>query len=82
MSENTTEVRNGEELEKTPQFNQAYMNRLFCTTKERISYILFKAYGSTTLGKYDVGSEIWLYDMYGVRPTSLAKAQASLTIYE
>lgn len=82
MSENTTEVRNGEELEKTPQFNQAFMNRLFCTTKERISYILFKAYGSTSLGKYDVGSEIWLYDMYGVKPTSVAKAQATLTIYD
>ena len=24
---------------------QAYMNRLFCTTKERVSYILYTAFG-------------------------------------
>ena len=68
--------------EQPQKMNMAYMNRLFCTTKERVSYILFKAYGNTTLGKYDVGSEIWLYDMYGVKPTSLAKAQATLTVYD
>lgn len=80
---NTNEkVRSSEELENAPQMNQAYMNRIFCSTKERISYILYKAYGRTGLGKYDVGSEIWLYDMYGVRPTSYAKAQASLTVYD
>ena len=72
----------GENEEKPQKLNTAYMNRLFCTTKERVSYILYKAYGNTTLGKYDVGSEIWLYDMYGVKPTALAKAQATLTIYD
>lgn len=64
------------------QMNTAYMNRLFCSTRERISYILYKAYGSTSLGKYDVGSEIWLYDLFKLKPTSYAKAQATLSVYD
>lgn len=61
--------RNLDEATDQPQnLNMAYMNRLFATTKERVSYILYKAYGSTTLGRFDVGSEVWLYDMYGVKP--------------
>ena len=67
---------------EAPQMNTAYMNRLFCSTKERISYILYKAYGNTTLGKYDVGSEIWLYDLFKLKPTSYAKAQATLSVYD
>lgn len=74
--------RKVEEGEGTKNLNQAYMNRIFCSTKERISYILFSAYGNTTLGKYDVGHDIWMYDMYGIKPTSYAKAQATLTVYD
>lgn len=62
--------------------NQSYMNRLFCSTKERVSYIMYKAFGQTTLGKYDVDSELWLYKMYGVKPTAYAKAQVALGIYD
>ncbi len=50
--------RKVEEDEGTKNLNQAYMNRIFCSTKERISYILYSAYGNTTLGKYDVGHDI------------------------
>lgn len=82
MSEKTTEVRSGEELEKIPQLNQAYMNRLFCTTKERISYILYTAYGTVGLGKYDVGGELWSYDMFKLSPKALAKSKGILTIYD
>ncbi|MCR5522810.1 MAG: MFS transporter [Clostridia bacterium] len=71
-----------ESAENAPKMNMAYMNRIFCSTKERISYILYSAYGATNLGKYDVGSEIWLYDMFRLRPTSYAKAQATLSIYD
>lgn len=71
-----------ESADGAPKLNTAYMNRLFCSTKERISYILYTAYGTTGLGKFDVGSEIWLYDLFGLRPTSYAKAQATLTIYD
>lgn len=62
--------------------SQSYMNRIFCSTKERVSYIMYKAFGQTTMGKYDVGSELWLYKMYGVQPTALAKAQVALGIYD
>ena len=76
-------VRNSDILEEQPpKMNTAYMNRLFCTTKERIAYILFTGYGGTTLGKYDVGSDIWLYDMYGVKPAAYGKAQATLGVYD
>ncbi len=62
--------------------SQSYMNRLFCSTKERVSYILYSAFGQTTIGKYDVGSELWLYKMYGVKPTALAKAEIGRGIYD
>ena len=76
-------VRNSSELEEQPpKMNMAYMNRLFCTTKERIAYILYTGYGGTSLGKYDVGSDIWLYDMYGVKPAAFGKAQATLGVYD
>lgn len=74
--------RNVDEAQGAPKLNQAYMNRIFCSTKERIAYILYSAYGNTTLGKYDVGHDIWMYDMYGVKPTAYAKAQATLTVYD
>ncbi len=83
LSDNTENtLRENAELEKEPELNQAYMNRMFCSTKERISYILYKAYGKTSLGKYDVGGEIWLYDLFGLRPTSYAKAQGILGVYD
>ena len=70
------------EEDVAPEINGAYMNRLFCSTRERVSYILYSAYGSTSLGKYDVGSEIWLYDMFGLKPVAFSKASATLTIYD
>ena len=70
------------EGEQSQTLNKAYMNRIFCSTKERVSYILYSAYGGTSLGKYDVGSEIWLYDMYGIKPKAFANASATLAIYD
>lgn len=63
---------------------QAYMNRMFCTTKERISYILYSAFGTMSLGKYDPAhdSDLWLYQMYGVSPNAFAKASIGLSIYD
>lgn len=63
---------------KTP----AYMNRLFCSTKERVAYILKTAFGDLSLGKYDVGSDFHLYKIYGISPTGLAKANVGLGIYD
>ena len=62
--------------------NQAYMNRLFCTTKERIAYIGTKALGELKLDKFDVGSDIWLYKILGVEPKGYAKATAALAVYD
>lgn len=64
------------------QLNQAYMNRLFCSTKERISYTLKSALGGLNLGKYDTGSEIFLYKFYGLTPLRYSKASAGLGIYD
>lgn len=75
-------VRNSDELDKEPQLNQAYMNRLFCTTKERVGYILKTGFGAINLGKYDVGSELWLYKIFGVQPVAFAKAKIGLTVYD
>lgn len=58
------------------------MNRLFCSTKERIGYVLVRVFGSLNLGKYDMGSEIWLYKIFGIEPNGLAKAQIGLGIYD
>lgn len=70
--------RDGEQL----QMDQAYMDRLFCTTKERIAYVAYKAFGTLSLGKYDVGADIWLYKIFGIEPKGLAKATAALTVYD
>lgn len=75
------QLRTNEEFE-APKLNQAYMNRLFCTTKERISYILYSAFGGMGLGKYDVGSDIWMYEIYGIEIKKGARADAALTVYD
>ena len=62
--------------------NQAYMNRTFCSTKERVSFILHNALGGINLGKYDVGSDIWLYKIYGIEPVAYANAKAALTVWD
>lgn len=60
----------------------AYMNRLFCSTKERIAYVLKAAFGSLSLGKYDIGTDFHLYKIYGLSPTELSKANVGLGIYD
>lgn len=59
-----------------------YMNRLFCSTKERVAYIVKSAFGSLSLGKYDIGSDFHLYKIYGISPTQYAKANIGLGIYD
>ena len=62
--------------------SQAYMNRLFCTTKERISYILYTAFGTMTTGSFEPGGEIWVNKIYNINPEKLSYAKAGLTIYD
>ncbi len=65
-----------------PRLNQAYMNRIFCSTKERVSFILHTAFGGLGLGKYDVDSDIWLYKIFGIEPVAYAKAKVALTAWD
>ena len=83
MSEENKVIENTE-LEKADRKpNQAYMmNRIFCSTKERVSFILSSALGTLGLGKYDVGSDIWNYKIYGIEPVAYAKACAALTVWD
>lgn len=64
------------------ELNKAYMNRLFCSTKERISYILYTAFGTLGLGKFDVDSDIWKYKIYGIEPVAYANAKVALTAWD
>ena len=41
------------------QMNQAYMNRLFCTTTERIGYVAYSAFGKLKLLFHDHKLENW-----------------------
>jgi len=62
--------------------SQAYMNRLFCTTKERVSYILYTAFGTMTTGSFEPGGEIWVNKIYNIDPEKLSYAKAGLTVYD
>ena len=54
--------------------NDAYMNRIFCSTRERVAYIVKSSVASLSLGKYDTGSDIFLYKIYGLSPDARANA--------
>ncbi len=60
----------------------AYMNRKFCSTKERVTYILKTATSQLTLGKYDVSSELFLYKIFGLDPEAHGNAAVTLGIYD
>ena len=60
----------------------AYMNRLFCSTKERIVYIVKSSCANLNIGKYDVGSDLFLYKIYGLEPNARANAAIGLGIYD
>ena len=64
------------------QLNQAYMNRLFCSTRERVAFTLKSALGKLTIGKYDIGTEIFLYKFFGLSPLAYGKATVGLGIYD
>ncbi|MBR3766983.1 MAG: MFS transporter [Clostridia bacterium] len=60
----------------------AYMNRMFCSTKERVAYIVKSSVANLTLGKYDTGSDIFLYKIFGLSPDARANAAIGLGIYD
>lgn len=60
----------------------AYMNRNFCSTKERVTYILKVATAELTLGKYDYTSELFLYKIFGLNAEAHGNAAVTLGIYD
>lgn len=60
----------------------AYMNRNFCSTKERVTYILKNAAAALTLGKYDTTSELFLYKIFGLDAEAHGNAAVTLGIYD
>ncbi len=75
------EVRESIELDGAERA-QAYMNRQFCSTRERVAYVLKCTAANLSMGKYDLNSDWYLYDIFGLQPTALAKAQVGLGIYD
>ncbi|NLA77356.1 MAG: hypothetical protein GX851_05950, partial [Clostridiales bacterium] len=59
----------------------AYMNRSFCSTRDRIAYILQTSVGTLGLGKYDVSSDYYLYKILALQPSALPKAKIGLGKY-
>ena len=60
----------------------AYMNRNFCSTKERVTYILKTATAELNLGKYDTTSELYLYKIFGLDAEAHGNAAVTLGIYD
>lgn len=77
MAEDT--IRNSEVVDID---TSAYMDRLFCSTKERVIYVVNSFVSSLSMGNYDVGSDLYLYQLLGIKPKALAKAQIGLGIYD
>ena len=66
------------EMNETP----AYMNRMFCSTKERVAYIIKCAAAELSMGKYDTGSELFMYKILGLDAEAHGNAAVGLGIYE
>ncbi len=60
----------------------AYMNRRFCSTKERVVYILKTATAELSMGKYDSSSELFLYKLFGLNAEAHGNAAVTLGIYD
>lgn len=66
------------EMNETP----AYMNRMFCSTKERVAYILKCAASELSMGKYDTSSELFMYKILGLNAEAHGNAAVGLGIYD
>ncbi len=66
------------EMNETP----AYMNRIFCSTKERVAYIIKCAAAELSMGKYDTSSELFMYKILGLDAEAHGNAAVGLGIYD
>ncbi len=60
----------------------AKLDRIYCTNKERIVYTVKNSVADMSLGNFSMGSDIYLYQIFGLKPLALAKARAGLTIFD
>ena len=60
----------------------AYMNRLFCSTKERVTYIAKMTVAGMSIGKYDTGTDIFFTDILHISLLDRAKANVGLVAYD
>ncbi len=65
-----------------PGETPAYMNRMFCSTKERMAYIVKTATSAISMGKYDTGSELFLYKILGLDAYDHGNAAVTLGVYD
>ena len=60
------------DLKESTTLNKAYMNRLFVQQKKELLSFCILLWRSW-FRKYDVGSDIWLYKIYGISPLLLLR---------
>lgn len=84
MLDNASQPDAGGSPAREPKVNDssAYMNRLFCSTRERLTYIIKSSCGNLKLGKYDVDSDLYLYTIYGIDPKQYASKFKWLGLYD
>ena len=76
--ENKTNVAVAEEKEELA-FG-AKLDRIYCSNAERIVYTVKRSVSGMSLGNFSMGSDIYLYQIFGLKPLALAKARAGLTL--
>lgn len=60
----------------------AKLDRIYCSNAERIVYTIKNSVTGMSLGNFSMGSEIYLYQIFGLKPLALAKARAGLTLFD
>lgn len=80
MSDKRENVAVDEELRELD--SQAYMNRNFCSTRERIGYIAKTCVSGMSIGQFDFGTDFFLYKLCNFSPNKVQKANIGLGIYD
>ena len=58
------------------------LNRRYVSQLERIIYVIKCSVAGMGLGKFDTGTDIFMYQILGIKPIAFAKAQGLLLIYD
>lgn len=68
--------------EQSEKLSHAYMNREFCSTKERIGYIAKTCVSGMNIGQFDFGTDFFLYKLCNLSPNRVQQANIGLGIYD